>query len=200
MRWLVVVSAMLAVLLMSGWARAQSDAKSDKAADIKLDELAGITLSGEIVYAGRGRWSGDNVVRPYHQTWQFNIQLGKETSIKWTLVVHMKRGEKARTTHFSHSATINRPDTKSEVIGARAVVWTYEDNALTLLRVFDRGGRTVKMMLVRTELGMSCVAHGAYFQEVGKGNPMHKAANGRGYLELIGVKQVSSSCRVRRAS
>src|SRR5262245_47350176 len=108
MHCLSVVSTIAAVLFIQpSLALAQSvSPPADKAPEIKLEDLQGTTLTGAIVYSGRTRWSGDNVVRPQYQNWQFKIQLGKDASIKWSMVVHSKHGEVRSTNHFSHSAVI----------------------------------------------------------------------------------------------
>jgi hypothetical protein len=113
---------------------------------ITIDDLESATIAGVIVYAGQIRWSGDNVVRFWLQNWRFKIQIGPATAVKWTVDTSGKYGENdAKRRHFAYSGTIGRPDMTPEQhgSGARAVVWTLEGNTLTLLRVFEIGGRTV---------------------------------------------------------
>jgi len=86
-----------------------------------------------------------------------------------------------------------------EAIGARAAVVTLEGNTLIFLRVFEKGGRIVKIMLNRIGSGLGCSAAGSYVQEVGAGNPKAKAPKVMGgHYELIGMKQTSSTCRVSK--
>jgi hypothetical protein len=168
---------------------------------ITIDDLQNATITGVIVYAGQIRWSGDNIVRVWLQYWRFNIQIGPVTAIKWTLDTSGKYGEKdAKRRHYAHSATIGRPDMTPEQhgSGARAVVWTLDGNTLTLLRVFETGGRTVRIMFTRTTSGLLCRAEGAYARETGGGNPKTKDPDRGGYFEFIGAKQTSSACQVRK--
>jgi hypothetical protein len=166
--------------------------------EVTIGDVQGKIISGVIVYSGRIRWSGDNVIRPYRQDWRFNIRIGEQASIRWTLTVTSRAGENSRTRNYNHSATIGRPDQKSEATGARAVVWAFDNSALTLLRVFEAGGRTVKIAFAPTASGLTCVASSAYAQEVGAGNPKVSAEERGGYYEFIGLKQTSSTCAVSK--
>jgi len=192
----------LAVFLVS--ARAQSFAQpqppSGSGQEITIDNLQGTIISAVIEYSGRVRWSGDNIVRPLRHNWRLKMQIDQGGSFKSTADTESWVAGRKFTEHFpSQLGSIGRPNTKPERIGARAAVMTLEGNTLTLLRVFERGGRIVKIMLSRIGSGFGCTATGTYVQEIGAGNPKAKAPRALGgHYELIGMKQTSSTCRVSK--
>jgi len=207
MRVLLSLLMFVAVLVS---ARAQSPAQPQPSPDpqgtseeIGIDDLQSTIITFDIGFTGHTRWSGDNIVRPMQFKQRFKVYIGPGGSISWTT------DENGRVSgswysgpelHLSYSALIGRTDTKPEKFGKRAIVWTLEGNILTYLRVFERGGKIVKIMLSRSDSSLGCAVTSAYLQEVGVGNPMIKAGRQKqgGYREYIGMKQTSSTCRVSK--
>jgi len=75
-------------LAVSSGSQIEAQVRTDteaKLQEITIDDLQGSVINGTIAYAGQGRWSGDNIVRPLQQVWQFRAQIGPEAAIKWTV-------------------------------------------------------------------------------------------------------------------
>lgn|SRR5262245_10549697 len=175
-----------------------SDSSPGAGEEITIDDLQGVTISSVIEEAGRSRWSGDKIIRRIHQSSRMITHIGSSGAIKWTVDVSTRIDNKSYPRRYSFSAIIDRPNTTPDMTGARAVVWTFESNTLTLLRVFEKGGRIIKITFNRVGAGFGCTATSSYLNEAGAGYPTIKTMVVGGHMEYIGVKQSSSTCRVSK--
>ena len=168
--------------------------------EITIDDLRGIIINITVMYSGRIRWSVDNIVRTHRLHQKIRAQIGPGGSIRWT--VRLDSWADGKPFVYSpdvRSGIIGRSDTGPTSTGARAAVWTFDRNTLTLLRVFERGGRILRIAFDRIGSGLNCTATGSFLQELGAGNPKFRDPSGKGgYHELIGMKQTSSTCRVSK--
>jgi len=187
----------LSVALLAS-ARAQSPTRLEAPAappvtggEITIDELQGMIISGTSVFSGHTRWSGDNIVRPMQMNKRWRLQILPGGSIRGTLDETGRIGNEPYTAHYANSSIINHTDMKPDVTGPRAVVWTFEGNTLTGLRVYERGASISKIVLSRIGSSLRCTQIGSFIKEVGAGNPTHKAYRLGGHRELIGMKQIS---------
>jgi len=202
-----VLSLVLSVAVLVS-ARAQSPARPETPSstpgsfeEITIDNLQGVKISITIAYIGRTRWSSDNIVRTIQYSWRSKAQIGSAGAIEWTNDTSVRIGnDKWYPWHNSFSDIIGRPNAKPELSrdGARAVIWAFEDNILTLLRVFEKGGRITKLMFRRVGSNLDCTVTSSFLNEGGAGNPTIKAPIQGGYREYIGMKQTSATCHVTK--
>lgn len=200
----VIFMLLSVALLVSAGAQAPADREAPTGPPvigqaITIEDLRGVLISVAISYAGRTRWSGDNVVRPIQFGWRIKAQIRSAGNIDWSNDTSTRIGnDKWYPMHYSFSDMIGRPNTKPEIAGAPAVVWTFEDNTLTLLRVFEKGGRVTKITVSRVGSSLNCTATSSFVNEAGAGNPTIKAPILGGYREYIGMNQTSSTCGISK--
>jgi hypothetical protein len=188
--WLLVLSAM---------AGAQDRmAPHSKGGTIGINDLDGVTIDATIGWAGQVRWSVDNAVYPAGLKWTWRVEIGPGGTVSTFLTREVRGGGMAKTTNFSGSSVIGRPKQGSNAQSVRTDVWTYRENTLTLLRVFDRGGQIVHIKLARDASGLRCTIRGSFATEVGAGSLKTKNLFGPGHLETLSMKQTLSACRVIR--
>jgi hypothetical protein len=207
MRPMMRVLAVVLILLAAASApiRAQSPAQpqsepqgAEKAQgqEISIEALQGVAISGVVNYTGRFRThlgeGTSNIV------WNFRLRIGpgSAVSMSHTRNVRWQTKEGPKTASLSKSATgtIGLPKQTSD----GAALWLLEANTLVLLKVFEVGGNSTKITLARRGSGLSCSVTAPMVREVGAGASKTKAAVG-GKVEMLDIRQTSSSCRVDKA-
>ncbi len=159
---------------------------------IALDELEGTTLEGVIHYANRVRRDG----RTFAGTadWRYRIDIRKKGELHvlviWQAVFP---GKKPPLQRYNNIETVGVPNTKRDQDGARSVLWLFEKDTLTLLRVYDAGGRRIDFKLARAGQGFSCGVKSAFMTEDAKLVP--KIAG----WEILERRELRSSCKATKA-
>ena len=195
---LFIASMIVAAMATIAQSQAQSEPPGKaQAQSITIDDLRGITISAAITYVGRVRSLKNNLEYSGETDQRFHVEIGPGASVKWTVTGEQRTGGRVASRTQSYSAIIGRPDLRPDQAGTRAVVWTLEGNTLTLLRVFDVGGRVMKFTLTRSGSSLSCTIRGSNAREVGAGHTKAKSAFGD-QVEILSMRQTSSDCRVSK--
>jgi len=196
-----IFRAMLSTLLIVATpqcvlAQTKSEQGNAPPSTIDINDLQGVTIDATIVYRGRSRnlrtRSEDSGVK--RERWR--IVIGPGLSINWRVseTNQLDTGNTTRRTS-SMSGTIGRPQTGSEINGAR--VWTIESNTLILLRVYHVGGEIKKFSLTRSSAGFDCTLRGYPAREVGTDHIIATGTSGD-KVEILEGHQVSSTCRISK--
>ena len=190
-------TALCLMIACSATAPAQSQSEPQvHGQEITLDELNGVTVNATIAWSGTVRWSGNNLVYPAHNKWRLKVVFGPGGTASYHLTRELRgAGGKVATHTFSGTGMAGRPNLKGDRDGAGASVWSYENNTLTSLKVFEQGGRVVVIKFARTASGLSCTLRGNYVGEIGAGNVKTKNQFGPGYIQQLSMKQTSSTCQ-----
>lgn len=196
-----VLLVLLILLGASVPIRAQSPAESKGAEksqgqEISIEALQGVAISGVVNYTGRFRTQlgegTSNIV------WNFRLKIGPGSAVNMSHTRNVrwqtKEGPKTASLSKSATGTIGLPKQTSD----GAALWLLEGNTLVLLRVFEVGGNATRITLTQRNSGLSCSVTAPMAREAGAGSTKTKAAVG-GKVEMLDIKQISSSCRVSKA-
>jgi hypothetical protein len=170
-------------------AEAQAVAKA-----ITIEELRGAAITATIAWTGRVRWLKNNTELDGKDRWRWTVQIGPEGSISGDLLRHARTGRYATTVNYPHSAIVGKPDVR----GRRADLWTFNANTLTVLTTYKVGGTIAKFVFVRCKSGLACSFHHSYLRESGAGQAMALNPFGVSDIQIVTIKQTSSTCRVRK--
>lgn len=179
-------------------AQSPSENAAAPSAEITIADLQNVVVTAQANYSGQIRWSGESVTHQFQQHGAFRITIGPGHAMR-VVVENENRwdGQLKGRRRFDDKGTIGVPASNNEQIGVRRALWVLEGNTLTILRVYERGGRISKVVFSRSANGLSCTFTSSYAVESGAGNPRILAPEQGGYYDFIGVKQVPpSSCRV----
>jgi hypothetical protein len=182
------------------WCAAVLAQPVDRTNDVDLDELRGTTIHSSITWAGEVRLSGHDKVYRAENRWRWKIDIDEKGMGSTFLTREVRGGGRVATHKYSGSGYIDQVSTRSNRDGAGASVWSYNNSTLTLLKVFERGGRIVEIKLTRTSGGLACALSGAYLKEGGTSTVKTRNPFGPGYIETLSMKQTSSTCRIVKAA
>lgn len=182
------------------WCTAVHAQQGDKTSDIGLGDLQGSAIHASINWAGRSRWSENNKVYAGENRWRLKVEIGEKGLGSTSLTREVRGAGRVAVYNYSGSGYIGQVSTRANRDGAGASVWSYKDNTLTFLKVFERGGRIVEIKLARTGHELACTLHGAYLKENGASNVKVKNPFGPGYIEVLSMKQTSSTCRISKVA
>lgn len=149
---------------------APSSSAASAPVPITVDELEGTVLTGLIHYANRVRRDGTTLSGT--ADWRFRIEIGAKGVMR--VVVNWQAqfpGKNPPPQHFSNVETIGVPITKRDQDGARSVLWLLENDTLTLLRVYDAGGRRIDFKLARAGESFTCGVKSGFMTEDDKLRP-----------------------------
>jgi hypothetical protein len=183
----------IALLALSARIEAQVPPK-----EITLAELQGAVVDATIIWAGSVRHSTNGVFQAENQ-WQWRVEIGPGTTIRTSLRREVRAEGQVGTLNYAGTNAIGRLTLNPNRDGARAAVWALQANTLTHRRVFEVGARIVRITFVRNGPHLRCTIRGSYLTESGAGNVKSKDPFRAGYVELLNMKQTSSSCRVSKA-
>jgi hypothetical protein len=159
---------------------------------ITLDELTGGTITGVVHYDTTVRKDGKS--QSGEGDWTFYIRFEPKgvlrSTVTWQAAFPGKRPPQQK---YFNTDTIGVPSTKRDQDGARSVVWLYEDNTLTQLRVYDAGGRRVLFKFARSSQGIQCTVESIFMKEDARKPPTIAG------WEVLSRRQTRSTCRVSRS-
>jgi hypothetical protein len=182
--------------LASAWAQTgEEPSNQGKSGEILAADLQNAVVNAEIDFSGQMLWSGDGITRPWFHNFRLRVQIGAAASMRWSIDTATRIdgnwGERRR---LDYIGTLGRAD---GAVSPRslALMWALEGNSISWLRVFDSGGRMIRINVSRDGDRWTCSAVGLLVREEGS-NPRIKEPQHGGYYELIDVKQVSSVCHM----
>lgn len=201
----LLVGTLLLAATMPALARAQAPAPTATEAEaaakaetqeISIAALQGVSISGVVNYAGRFRTHLGEGASTIASSFRLKIGPGATAAMSHTRKVSWQRKDGPKTASISKSATgtIGLP----KQTGDGAALWLLEGNTLVLLKVFEVGGTAMRIALKQRDMGWSCSVTAPMAREVGAGATKTKAAVG-GKVEMLDIRQTSSSCRVNKA-
>jgi hypothetical protein len=163
---------------------------SAQAADLRLEDLRGLSLTATATYNGTFRLGEKQGPGEITHRWSVSVDAGVvETTLRRE--VKSPRG----TAHLNRS--FRGPVGQPGQVGDGHFVWVLKGDALTLLRVMEVGGQTATFKLTKNGAGRTCSLHTSMATEVGAGNSKTQAAHG-GKVTILSMKQVSSTCRASK--
>jgi len=168
------------------------DAATTTPPAISLDELEKTALEGVIHYANRVRRDG----RVFSGTadWRYRIEIRAKGELHVLVTWHaMFPGGKGSVQRFDNIEVVGAPTTKRDQDGARSVLWLFEADTLTLLRVYDVGGRRIDFKLARSEHGFRCDVQSAFMTENNKLVPRIAG------WDVLERRELRTSCKVTKA-
>lgn len=116
-----------------------------------------------------------------------------------TSTSHMRRGAKDGPVLKGQVVLGVIYDARSNDGGQAA--WYFEHGTLTSLRTFgDAGGFKRTISFSRNAKGLNCTASASYFHEDGIGRIATRSVIDNAPLTILSAKQVSSTCKVSKAS
>ena len=188
---------MLLTLALPGVAQAQDQRPPQyKVHKITLDDLKGTTLDATISWIGQARWLKNNEAYAGEDKWQWTINIGSDASLNDNIVREARTGGYVKTRNYAHAGVIGRPKVGPE--GKQAGLWTLQDNILTGVTVYRIGARIARFALARSAAGLTCRLTVSYVREVGKGHATAANPFGAGEVEIVSMKQTSSTCGVSK--
>ena len=181
MKWMVLA---LALLLVPTALRSE---------ELKIEDLEGLAVEATVVYRGTFR-RGDKQ-GPGEITVDWSLKFSPDQIVETTMVRRVKSPAGTARLARPFKGPIGRPGK----VGDGNFVWILKDNDLTLLRVMEVGGQAATFKFTRNGQGWTCALDTAMAKEVGAGSSRTEAAHG-GKVTILGMKQVSSTCRIKKAS
>jgi len=162
---------------------------------ISIEDLQGVTISGVVNYAGRFRTNLGESTSTIVWNYRLKVGPGPAVAMSYTRNVHWQAKDGPKTASLSKSltGTIGVP----REAGKEATLWLLDGNTLVLLRVFEVGGVAMRIALTQKGSDLSCSATAPMARETGAGNTRTQAAVG-GKVEMLSIRQTSSSCRVSK--
>jgi hypothetical protein len=188
-----IIWVVICLCIFAGKVPSAQESAAATTSGIALDELEGTTLEGVIHYANRVRRDG----RTFSGTadWRYRIDIRKKGElhvvVTWQAVFP---GKKPRPQRYNNVETVGVPNTKRDQDGARSVLWLFENDTLTLLRVYDAGGRRIDFKLARAEQGFRCGVKSAFMTENAKLAPRIAG------WEVLERRELRSSCNASKAN
>jgi len=169
------------------------------AEDISLEDLQGVTVHTSTSYVGRFR--NDRGEAPGGFTSEGTIKIGPGAKIESKFVrntyADTPRGRVTGSLTRSGSSEIGKSREMPD--GSGAAVWLLDGDTLVALRVYERGGVSVRIKFEKSGTTLNCSISAPMANEVGAGPTTDKSAmQGGGKVRVLHAKQTASSCRVSR--
>jgi len=160
---------------------------------VTLAELNGATIETTIMYQTEARWNGQPVSTQssHHRT--VVLGPGNAGRTDWSMTITGPRGTRSSSPQ-SYSFTLGQPQ-QTQSLGGGHSLWTFANGTLTYLQTHRVGGFKSSIAFTRRAGGVACAVRAPLMREVGMGNNRRESVFG-GDFEIIGSRQMSSSCRV----
>jgi hypothetical protein len=164
---------------------------SARAADLRLEDLQGLSIAATTVHSGTFRLGEKQGPGEITFRWAVSVNAQGVVSTSLRREVKSPRG----TAHLNRS--FKGPVGQPGQVGDGHFVWVLKGDALTLLRVMEVGGQTATYKLTKNGANWTCSLQTSMAKEVGAGDSRTQAAHG-GKVTILGMKLVSSSCQASK--
>jgi hypothetical protein len=166
---------------------------SVRADDLRIEDLHGLAINATAVHQGTFRLGEKQ--GPGEITFRWSVNIDRQGIVETSLRREVKSPRGTAHLNRAFKGPVGQPDK----VGDGHFVWVLKGDSLTLLRVMEVGGQTATFDLVRSGESWTCGLQTSMAKEVGAGQSRTQAAHG-GKVTIIGMKQVSSSCRASKKS
>jgi hypothetical protein len=160
---------------------------------LRIEDLHGLTINATAVHQGPFRLGEKQ--GPGEITFRWSVNIDGQGIVETSLRREVKSPRGTAHLNRSFKGAVGQPDK----VGDGHFVWVLKGDSLTLLRVMEVGGQTATFNLARSGESWTCGLQTSMAKEVGAGQSRTQAAHG-GKVTIMGMKQVSASCRASKKS
>lgn len=201
MMMLVMVLALLAISI-AAWGQPDTrEAPSRQAPPrgaVTFAELEGSVIETRVVLQQVIQREGKEVAVRVEHDLRLTIGSGSRIDWTWTPTAYGPRGvRRGETRTFSN--LLERPG-ETDLFGGSHGVWVFDKGTLTGLRTFKNGAFKSDTVFARDAEGLTCTASATFAREGGTGSITLDNAIDGVQVTVVSAKQISSSCRVTKAS
>jgi hypothetical protein len=157
----------------------------------------GAVIETSVSYQNTARLNGRLVSTRSRTDRKIVMGPGETGRVEWSMTSQSARGTQTTAPTTTYSFTLAQAREVANMGGGHSV-WMLNDGVLTSLRTYKVGGYKLSISFARQDGRLTCVAQESHAREVGAGNNIGRESAFGGDWEIISVKQISSTCEVRK--